>query len=65
MLVTDNRRTMPEHLSAHLSSGRLVPRILLLAESAGLAETVERLHLTASASHPDEHQDQIKCLTGL
>ena len=65
VLVTNNRRTMPEHLIAHLSSGRHVPGILLLTESAGLGETVELLHLAAHASQPDEHRDQIKYLTGL
>ncbi|HET8629630.1 MAG TPA: DUF5615 family PIN-like protein [Thermomicrobiales bacterium] len=62
VLVTNNRRTMPEHLAEHLNGGHHTPGILQLNPDIGIGETAELLLLAAHASWPDEHRDQIKYL---
>jgi hypothetical protein len=40
ILVTNNRKSMPEHLTDHLARGRHIPGILELNPNMGIGETV-------------------------
>lgn len=59
LLVTNNRSTMPGHLSTHLSTGRHVPGILIVPRRFAVGATIDELHLIWGASQPDEFRDQI------
>ena len=59
MLVTNNRKSMPEHLSDHLAKGRHIPGILELNPNMSVGETVEELALIWGASDLLEYQDLI------
>jgi hypothetical protein len=59
MLVTNNRASMPGHLSNHVAQGRHVLGIIQLPKRANLNQTVEELILIANAGRPGEFQDQI------
>ncbi len=58
-LVTNNRKSMPEHLADHLAKGRHIPGILELNPNMSIGETVEELILIWEASAPHEYQDLI------
>ena len=59
MLVTANRRTIPEHVQAHSGSGRHVPGILLLRRGASLGQIIEQLYLLWTASDAKEYVDKL------
>ena len=59
MLVTNNRKSMPDHLTDHLEKGRHIPGILELNPNMGIGETVDELMLIWGASEPLEYQDLI------
>jgi hypothetical protein len=40
ILVTNNRRTIPIHLSAHVGAGRHVPGIFMLNPNLGMRATI-------------------------
>lgn len=62
-LVTNNHRSMPMHLRAHLDAGRHVPGVFILDDSRAIGETIERLALIWGASDAEEYGDQIVYLT--
>ena len=62
LLVTDNRRSMPVHLQAHLAAGHHVPGILVRRPGLSVSETIEELVLIWEAALPGEFQDQIRYL---
>lgn len=62
VLLTNNRRTMPPHLAAHLRQGRHVPGIFVLNTGLSMGETIENLLDAASFSLEGEHRDQIRHL---
>lgn len=59
VLVTNNRRSMPVHLTDHVAAGRHVPGILILDAEMTIGETLDELILIWGASHPNEYQDRI------
>jgi hypothetical protein len=59
LLVTNNRSSMPRHLSDHLAAGRHLPGILVVPRRLALGEIVDELHLIWAASQPDEYRDLI------
>ncbi|VEN75326.1 conserved hypothetical protein [Candidatus Desulfarcum epimagneticum] len=59
MLVTRNRKSMPEHLRRHLLDERHIPGILTLRPKASLGEIIDDLLLVWELSEPDEYRDQI------
>ena len=59
MLVTNNRRSMPRHLSDHLAAGRHIPGILVINVSMSMGDTIDELILIARASADEEYQDLI------
>jgi hypothetical protein len=62
LLLTNNRKSMPQHLTDHVAQGRHVPGILVADPGMAIAEVVEELTLIAGASFPDEYLDQIRFL---
>jgi hypothetical protein len=59
MLVTNNRKSMPGHLAAHLAAGHHVPGIITIDLNAPMGVVLEDLRIIAGASREDEHRDQI------
>ena len=59
ILVTNNRKSMPEHLTDHLTKGRHIPGIFELNPNMSLGETIEELALIWGASGPHDYQDLI------
>src|SRR5215813_10888682 len=62
ILVTNNRRSMPRHLTDHLAEGHHVPGIFILNTELSLGETIEELILIVEASFEDEYADRISYL---
>lgn len=62
ILVTNNRRSMPVHLSAHLAEARHIPGIFLLNPKLSVGENIEELILIAEVSDDDEYRDRIDYL---
>ena len=62
VLMTNNRRTMPAHLSDHLGGGRHLPGIFQLNPGIGMGETIDLLLMAARVSLLEEHRDQITYL---
>lgn len=59
ILVTNNRTSMPVHLTEHITQGRHIPGILLLNDNLSIGQTIEELILIAECAFDDEYQDQI------
>ncbi|AGY60069.1 DUF5615 family PIN-like protein [Gloeobacter kilaueensis] len=59
VLVTEDRRSMPGHLEAHLAAGGHVPGILTLRPWASMGEVIEELLLLADVAVPDDLRDQL------
>ena len=62
ILVTNNRKSMPVHLSNHIAQGHHMPGILILNAKLSVGENLEELILIADASFEDEYQDRIDFL---
>lgn len=62
ILVTNNRTSMPVHLTEHINQGRHVPGIFILNPNMSIGETIEELILIAGTSDDDEYQDTIRFL---
>ncbi len=60
MLVTNNRTSMPPHLSDHISQGRHVPGIFIMNPNMSIGDTIEELILIAATSDDSEYQDTIR-----
>lgn len=61
-LITNNRDSMPQHLSDHLSAGYHVPGIFTIKRRVPMRLIIEELLLIAGASDEDEYMDEIKYL---
>lgn len=57
-LITNNRKSMPQHLSDHLAAGRHVPGIFIINLKVSIGLVIEHLILVAGASHEDEYIDR-------
>ena len=62
VLLTNNRSSMPVHLTEHLAQGQHIPGIFQLNPSMSVGETIEELVLIALASLDCEYSDQISYL---
>jgi hypothetical protein len=60
VLVTNNRKSMPLHLSDHLAAGRHIPGIITLSRTMSIGEIIEELIFLAEASLEEDFLDQIK-----
>lgn len=61
-LVTNNRKSMPIHLQAHLTEGHHVPGIFTLNANMTMGETAAELVLIWSACDAKEYVDQLNYL---
>jgi hypothetical protein len=61
-LVTNNRKSMPVHLAAHLAVGRHVPGIITLDLSEPTGLLLEELANVVQLALPGEYQDRIEYL---
>lgn len=59
ILVTNNRKSMPRHLTDHLAKDRHVPGIFELNPDMGIGETIDELLLIWGASDVGEYRDLI------
>ena len=58
-LVTNNRKSMPQHLVDHLAAGHHVPGVFTINLNVSIRLIIEQLILIAGASYKDEYIDQI------
>ena len=58
-LITNNRDSMPQHLSDHLSAGNHVPGIFTINRRVSMGLIIDQLILIAGASDEDEYIDRI------
>jgi hypothetical protein len=61
-LVTNNRKSMPVHLQAHLAAGRHVPGIFTLNVNMTMGETADELVMIGCACEAEEYLDQLNYL---
>ena len=61
-LITNNRNSMPQHLSDHLAAGHHVPGIFTINLEESMGKIIDELLLIAGASDEDEYIDEIKYL---
>jgi hypothetical protein len=59
ILVTANRRTIPEHVRAYYAAGHHIPGVLLLRRGASLGQVIEQLYLLWVASDAEEYVDRL------
>lgn len=59
VLVTNNRSSMPVHLTEHIAQGRHVPGIFILNPSLSIGQNIDELIVVAEGSFDDEYQDHI------
>ncbi|MBE9126800.1 MULTISPECIES: DUF5615 family PIN-like protein [unclassified Coleofasciculus] len=59
VLVTNNRTSMPPHLTDHITQGRHIPGIFILNPGLSIGDNLEELILIALASEENEYQDRI------
>jgi hypothetical protein len=59
ILVTNNRSSMPVHLSEHLVQGRHIPGIFVIRPRAEIGQILEDLILIGLAAEENEYQDRI------
>ena len=58
-LITNNRESMPQHLSDHLAAGHHVPGIFTINRKVSMGLIIDQLLLIVGASDEDEYIDQI------
>ena len=61
-LITNNRESMPQHLSDHRENGGHVPAIFTINLAVPMGKIIEELILIAGASDEDEYINEIKYL---
>jgi len=59
ILVTNNRKSMPVHLTDHITEGRHIPGIFILNSDLTIGQNIDELILIADGSFDAEYQDQI------
>ncbi|MGB7247421.1 MAG: hypothetical protein WBC73_00665 [Phormidesmis sp.] len=59
-LITNNRKSMPSHLSDHLVEECHIPGIITLSKTMSVGDMIDELIFLAEASNSDEFQDQIR-----
>lgn len=60
VLISRNRRTMPQHLKAHLDRGRHIPGIFLIRRRSSIGAVIDDLILAWEGSDLTEHRDLIQ-----
>jgi len=59
ILVTNNRRSMPVHLTEHLTQNRLIPGIFVLRKKFTIGEIINDLVFIAQAGEQCDYQNRI------
>jgi hypothetical protein len=59
ILVTENRSTIPVHLSDHFAAGRHIPGVFWIRPGVGIGRIIEELHLIWFVSTAGEYQDRL------
>jgi len=62
ILVSRNRKTIPNHLKEHLENGKHVPGIILLRRKISIGQLIEDLLLIQGTSSLKDYQDHIEYL---
>ena len=62
VLVTNNRTSMPIHLTDHIAQGRHVPGIFILNANLIMGRMIDELIIIAETAIEDEYQDVITYL---
>jgi Domain of unknown function (DUF5615) len=62
ILVTNNRKSMPDHLGEHLAQERHIPGIITMNTEMSIGETIEELILIAELGVASDYQDRIEYL---
>lgn len=57
ILVTENRSTIPGHISDHFAMGRHFPGVFWIRPGTGIGSLVEELHLIWHTSEAEEYLD--------
>lgn len=60
ILITNNRKSMPQHLSDHLDEGNHVPGIFTINLEESMGKIIQELLLIVGASEKEEYTDKIK-----
>jgi len=58
ILVTENRSTIPVHLSDHFAAGQHVPGVFWIRPDVGIGRVIEELYLIWSVSTAEEYRDR-------
>jgi hypothetical protein len=58
ILVTENRSTMPVHLSDHFAAGRHIPGLFWIRPGVGIGHIIEELYLIWFASEAKEYRNR-------
>ena len=58
-LITNNRESMPQHLSDYLAAGHHVPGIFTINLEVPMGKIIDELILIAGAADADEYMDRI------
>ncbi|MBU4226133.1 MAG: DUF5615 family PIN-like protein [Chloroflexi bacterium] len=59
ILVTSNRRSIPDHARDHFEAGGHIPGILFIRRGASLGEIIEQLYMLWAASEAEEYVDRL------
>jgi Domain of unknown function (DUF5615) len=59
VLVTNNRKSMPVHLTDNFAQNHHVPGIFILNPKLSIGQNIDELIFIAEASFENEYQDQI------
>lgn len=62
ILVTNNRRSMPVHLTEHIEQQHNIPGIFILNPKISVGENLEQLILMAEGSFDNEYRNRIEFL---
>lgn len=62
ILVTNNRTTIPRHLTEHLQAGRHVPGILCFPQRTSIGTYIKELRRVRDTFTPERYQDVIQYL---
>ena len=60
ILVTWDRRTMPNHIADHYNAGGRLPSVLLIRHGSSLGQIVAALHLIWAAAEAEEYEDTVQ-----
>ena len=62
LLVTEDKRTMPQHLAEHLAAGHHSPGVFVVRMGFSRTEILEALVLVAHAGNPSDYADVVTIL---